>query len=367
MKQKVCFMLAALLLLALIAVATRQFVVTDASKEASTLNSEVTTSPSETIPVTAPSVTHPSAPLPTVPSILPPTVLPTIPSSVPPTVPPTEPWENVRMVTHDPQRILEQTYTGLPGLPCIPYYVTDPDNLRNLKTQRVNFSFGVASNGRPNQITVNNQAYFDRLGFDTLTWDNRTQGKVLYLTFDCGYEYKNLAAEILDTLDEKNVSAAFFCTLHYLHSSTKNVTRMILDGHIVGNHSATHPSDPSALSRETLAWEALGVHNYLRANYGYESRYFRFPAGVYSENALELISSVGYRSVFWSIAYADWDPANQPDKNVALDTLKSRLHPGAVILLHATSPVNAEILGEFIDYCRSEGYEFNSLDAYPNW
>ena len=142
---------------------------------------------------------------------------------------------------------------------------------------------------------------------------------------------------------------------------------MINEGHIVGNHSTTHPSDSSALSREKMAWELLGVHNYLRVNFGYNSKYFRFPTGTYSVNALEVIDSIGYRSIFWSNAHADWDPENQPGVQKSFDTLTSRLHAGSVILLHACSPDNAAILGDFIDYAESQGYVFKSLDDYKYW
>ena len=116
-----------------------------------------------------------------------------------------------------------------------------------------------------------------------------------------------------------------------------------------------------------MALQALAVENYLRVNFGYSARYFRFPSGVYSQNAVQVLSSVGYRSVFWSIAYADWDPENQIGPEKALQTLIDRLHPGAVILLHTTSRDNAQILSDFIDYAIAQGYTFRSLDDYPGW
>ncbi len=259
------------------------------------------------------------------------------------------------------------TFTGLTSLPEINYYVTDPSNSRGLSTEKVSHSFGVAKEGKPNQITIDNQARFDSWKHNALTWDNKTEEKVLYLTWDCGYEYENLTGKILDTLKEKNVPAAFFCTLDYLKDAPEFVTRMIAEGHVVGNHSTTHPSDSSALTREKLAWELLGVHNYLRTNFGYRSHYFRFPTGTYSQNALDVVDDVGYRSVFWSIAHADWDPENQPGVSKSFETVTSRLHPGSVILLHACSPDNAAILSDFIDYARNQGYVFKSLDDYTYW
>lgn len=259
------------------------------------------------------------------------------------------------------------TYTGLPALMQIDYTVKDADNLRGLDTKRQDHCYGVAKDGKPHSITVSNQDRFDSYGTNALTWDNKTEEKVLYLTFDCGYKYEDLVTRILDTLKEKQVPAAFFCTVDYLRAAPEDTARMISDGHIVGNHSTTHPGDCSALSRERMAWEILGVENYLRENFGYTSEYFRFPCGVYSESALELVDSVGYRSVFWSIAHVDWDPANQPGVEVSFNTVTSRLHPGAVILLHSTSPDNAAILGDFIDYCTERGYTFRSLDEYEYW
>ena len=263
-----------------------------------------------------------------------------------------------------------QTFTGRDPLPAIDYIVGDPQNAKGLSTERFSFSYGVAKNGEPHHITVNNQSRFDGFGSNGLSWDNKTnkeEAKVLYLTFDCGYVYGDLTERILDTLKEKEVPAAFFCTLDFLEDAPALTSRMIAEGHIVGNHSVTHPSDCAALTREKMAWELLGVENYLRVNFGYSSKYFRFPTGAYSENALDVVNSVGYRSIFWSIAHADWDPKDQPGVEKSFNTVTSRLHPGAVILLHSTSPDNADILGRFIDFARSEGYEFRSLDDYPGW
>ena len=260
-----------------------------------------------------------------------------------------------------------ETYTGREPLPAVNFVVVDPQNTRGLLTDTMSFSFGVAKNGKPHNTTVNNQKRFDGWDTNALAWDNKTEEKVLYLTFDCGYKYQDLMTKILDTLQEKQVPAAFFCTMQYIKKAPDEVARIINENHIVGNHSTTHPSNCAAITREALAKEILGVHNYVRVNFGYECTYFRFPTGRYSQNALELVDSVGYRSVFWSIAHADWDPANQPGEEVTFNTVTSRLHPGAVILLHSTSPDNVAVLGRIIDYAREEGYEFRSLDEYQYW
>ena len=250
---------------------------------------------------------------------------------------------------------------------AVSYKVSDPKNKRGLSTAKNGFGFGAAKNGEPHSITVDNQKRFDKYDVNTLAWDNKTEEKVLYLTFDCGYPYKDLVERMLDTLKQKKVKAAFFCTMDYLKRAPDEVERMLDEGHIVGNHSMSHPSNCAALSRKEMADEVLGVHNYLRTEFGYNSLYFRFPAGVYSQNALDLVDSVGYRSVFWSIAHADWDPKNQPGVETSYQTVTERLHPGAVILLHSTSPDNAKILGRVIDYARKQGYEFRSLDEYSGW
>lgn len=281
----------------------------------------------------------------------------------------THPYKDETVEVKNPSAVVNagETFTGNPPLADITYTVVDPLNKLGLSTEKYSHAFGAAKNGQPHSITVENQKRFDQYGLNALTWDNKTEEKVLYLTFDAGYEYKNLTSEMLDTLKEKGVSATFFCTLDYLEQAPAVVARMISEGHIVGNHSTSHPSDCSALTREKMAWEILGAHNYLRTNFGYECRYFRFPAGNYSQNTLEVVYSLGYRTAFWSIAHADWDPENQPGVQTSFNTVTSRLHPGAVILLHTTAPDNAAILGDFIDYARAQGYEFRSLDEYEYW
>lgn len=271
------------------------------------------------------------------------------------------------VVTYEPTVVNEgETFTGLPVLKAVEYKVNDPNNTRGLSVERVAYSYGVAKDETPHNDTVKNQTTFDDWELNALAWDNKTEEKVLYLSFDCGYNYDDLTERILDTLKEKKVKAAFFCTMDFVKSEPETVSRMIDEGHIVGNHSTTHP-DCTTISREELAEELLGVNNYMRVNYGCETKYFRFPAGAYSQNAIELADSLGYRSIFWSIAHADWDPENQPGVETSFETVTSRLHPGAVILLHATSPDNADILGRFIDYAEDNGYEFRSLDEYKYW
>ncbi len=257
-----------------------------------------------------------------------------------------------------------KTYTGLERLACVEFKISDPENTRGLSTEKKGYGFGVAKDGQANAVSVNNQKFFDEGGFNALCLDTLSQEKVLYLTFDCGYE-NGYTEKILDTLKEKNVNAAFFCTLPQVKQNPEIAARMINEGHILGNHSVTHPSFPT-ITRTQMALEIQEMDDYLRTNFGYSEPYFRFPMGEYSENALDLVSSVGYKSVFWSLAYNDWDLNNQKGADYAFNTVTQRLHPGAVILLHAVSPDNAEALGRIIDYATENGYVFKSLRDYGN-
>lgn len=253
------------------------------------------------------------------------------------------------------------TLTGLMPLEKVTYEVKDPNNTSGLSTKKISHSHGPASGGEPHQTVVEFQKNFDK--YSALTLDQKSKGKTLYLTFDCGYEYNDLTAKILDVLKEKNVPAAFFCTLHHIKDQPELIARMISEGHIVGNHSTNHPSFPD-ISRTEMVKEVEECENYLRENFGYAAKFFRFPAGEYSDNALDTIDSMGYKSIFWSVAYADWDTNNSKGKDYAVKTVTDRLHPGAVILLHSVSQDNADALGDIIDNARADGYEFKSLDEY---
>lgn len=253
------------------------------------------------------------------------------------------------------------TPSGYAPLPAAHYPVQDPDNSRRLSTVKKEHSHGPASGGKAHYTVEAFQDTFDRYG--ALTLDRTSQKKILYLTFDCGWEYENLTSKILDTLSEKQVPAAFFCTLDHIRKQPDLIARMIREGHLVGNHSNTHPSFPS-ISRTQMKAEIEETENYLRTNFGYCAKYFRFPSGEYSESALDLVRSLGYHSVFWSVAYNDWDVNNVQGAETAKKTVLDRLHPGAVILLHAVSKDNAAALGDIIDEARAQGYVFCALTDY---
>lgn len=252
--------------------------------------------------------------------------------------------------------------TGREVLKPLTFTVDDPDNAKGLSTERKEHSYGVAKNGEPHEISKTAQKYFESTGYKAFCYDTKSAEKVLYLTFDCGWE-NGCTDKVLDVLKEKKVPAAFFCTLDHIKSSPELIARMINEGHIVGNHSAKH-ADFAEISRQRMATEILECNNYLRETYGYSTSFFRFPEGAYNESALELVDSMGCTSVFWSCAYADWDVNNTKGGDYAFETVTSRLHPGAVILLHSVSPDNAEALGRIIDWARENGYEFKALSDY---
>lgn len=182
--------------------------------------------------------------------------------------------------------------------------------------------------------------------------------KVIYLTMDEGYEY-GCSSRIMDTLKEKDVHVVFFVTKPYAEQNPDLVQRMIDEGHEVGNHSVTHPAAglPSQ-DIETQTNEINENHRYIKEQFGYDMHLFRYPAGKFSQQSIALINNLNYKSVFWSFAYLDYDVENQPDPAESLQKAVSKLHPGAIYLLHAESETNTQILGDFIDQVRAQGYEF---------
>lgn len=189
-----------------------------------------------------------------------------------------------------------------------------------------------------------------------------TNEKVLYLTFDAGYE-NGCTAKILDTLKEKQVPAAFFLVGNYIRQSPDLVRRMVAEGHTVGNHTMHHYdmsrlSDKAAFSKELTDLEAL----YKEAVGQELPKYYRPPQGIYSEENLKMAQELGYKTLFWSLAYVDWNNDAQPTREAAFAKLLPRTHNGAVVLLHSTSKTNAEILGELIDKWKEAGYRFGTLE-----
>ena len=209
----------------------------------------------------------------------------------------------------------------------------------------------------------------DKLSFKLEDYDaiyngpTNSNNKSLYLTFDEGYEngYTN---EILDILKEKNVKAVFFVTDHYIHYSPNTVKRMVEEGHVVANHTNHHNSMPSmTYSSESFNKELGDVENSFKELTGKDMpKLFRPPMGQYSEKSLAMTKDLGYKTVFWSFAYDDYEPNRQPYPSCAKSHILGHLHDGSILLLHAISKTNALVLGDVIDDARNLGYEFYLLD-----
>ncbi|KMZ40307.1 MULTISPECIES: delta-lactam-biosynthetic de-N-acetylase [Bacillales] len=191
-----------------------------------------------------------------------------------------------------------------------------------------------------------------------------TTKKELYLTFDNGYE-NGFTPKILDTLLAKKVPAIFFVTGHFVKEQPELLKRMAKEGHLIGNHSWSHP-DMTTVPNQKIKDELTKVSDAVQQVIGQANmRYLRPPRGIFSDRTLAVTKDLGYTNVFWSVAYRDWDTKVQRGAKYAYDNVMAQLHPGAVILLHSVSKDNAEALGTIIDEARKQGYEFKSLDQLP--
>lgn len=189
-----------------------------------------------------------------------------------------------------------------------------------------------------------------------------TKEKVLYLTFDAGYENGN-TAKILDALKKHRAPAAFFLVGNYLKTSPELVKRMVKEGHIVGNHTFHHPDMSQISTMETFSKELGDLEKLYQQTTGQEmKKFYRPPQGKYSEKNLEMAKKLGYHTIFWSLAYVDWYESQQPTREEAFKKLIPRVHPGAIVLLHSTSRTNAQILDELLTKWEELGYTFRSLD-----
>ncbi len=220
-----------------------------------------------------------------------------------------------------------------------------------------NWGLSFQQEGRP---PVANASYEELARYDAW-YAADTEEKIIYLTFDCGYENGNTPA-ILEALQKHGVPATFFVVGNFLADNPELVRQMLAQGHTVGNHSFHHPdmsqmSDPAAFEKELKDLEDL-----FRETTGQEmARYFRPPQGKYSESSLRMAQQLGYQTFFWSLAYVDWYADRQPTKEEAFEKLLGRIHPGAIVLLHNTSSTNAAILDELLTRWEEMGYTFGRL------
>ena len=186
--------------------------------------------------------------------------------------------------------------------------------------------------------------------------------KKIYLTFDAGYE-NGCTAKILDILKEQEVKAAFFLVGNYMEQNADLVRRMVAEGHTVGNHTMHHPDMSKLKDKATFSKELSDLEGIYKEITGQTmEKYYRPPQGTYSQENLEMAKELGYKTVFWSLAYVDWNNDRQPTAEYSFSKLLPRIHNGAVVLLHSTSQTNAEILSELLTKWKSMGYTFGTVE-----
>ena len=189
-----------------------------------------------------------------------------------------------------------------------------------------------------------------------------TEEKVLYLTFDAGYE-NGCTAQILDILKKHQIPAAFFLVGNYIEKNRDLVRRMTEEGHIVANHTMHHPDMSKLSDKAAFQKELTDLEDLYRETTGKEmAKFYRPPQGTYSEENLKMAKELGYKTVFWSLAYVDWNNDSQPTREQAFGKLLPRTHDGAVVLLHSTSKTNAEILDELLTKWKDMGYRFGAVE-----
>ena len=189
--------------------------------------------------------------------------------------------------------------------------------------------------------------------------------KVIYLTFDAGYENGNVE-RIVDTLKKHNAVGAFFVLENFIARNPELVKRMINEGHLICNHTKKHPDMTKITSKEEFAKQLLGLDDVLMQYAGTScAKLYRPPEGKFSAQNLRYATELGYKTVFWSFAYADWDNNNQPSPEKAIKTILDNVHPGDIMLLHPTSKTHADILDTVLTALENDGYRFASLEALP--
>ena len=222
----------------------------------------------------------------------------------------------------------------------------------------VNWGLSFPQEGEPPQGTASRQE-LDPLG---AAYCLPETGKTIYLTFDAGYENGN-TAQILDALKKHGAKAAFFLVGDFIQAEPELVRRMAEEGHTLGNHTYSHPDMSQIAGEEAFRQELEDNEALCREAAGVElSKLYRPPQGKYSRRNLEMAQALGYRTVFWSLAYVDWLQDDQPTKTEAFQKLLPRVHPGAIVLLHTTSSTNAAILDELLTQWEQLGYQFGDLE-----
>lgn len=221
-----------------------------------------------------------------------------------------------------------------------------------------NWGLGFGAEGQP----PTGMATADELKRYNAYYIGDTDKKVIYLTFDAGYE-NGYTSAILDALKKHKVPATFFLVGNYIESCPDMVKRMVDEGHYVANHTYSHPNMASISSMEAFRKELEKLEETFEQATGKKMiKYYRPPQGKYSVNNLKMAKELGYSTFFWSLAYVDWYNDKQPTKEQAFKKLLGRIHPGAIVLLHSTSKTNSEIMDELLTKWEEMGYTFGTLD-----
>lgn len=237
---------------------------------------------------------------------------------------------------------------------------TEPDAVETAAGASENWGLGFSENGSKPTGNASPEELKDyHAGF--IDPDGSEDNKVIYLTFDCGFENGN-TEPILDALKKHNAPATFFIVGNYLETSPELVQRMLDEGHTVGNHTYHHPDITQISTKETFRKELEELETLFKEITGQEmTKFYRPPQGKYNKANLQMASDLGYCTFFWSLAYVDWYQDNQPTREEAFSKLLSRIHPGAVVLLHNTSDTNGEIIDELLTKWEEMGYRFEDL------
>lgn len=280
--------------------------------------------------------------------------------------------------TVTPTLIPEPTITPTPVITEVltPSPMAQPLTERDVVKQKVreNIAAGVYSTlsnysdswwfkRKENHVPSGSGEIFDLSKYQGIYIDKQAseEDKVIYLTIDCGYGSDNTAI-LLDIFKEQNVQVTFFVTGHFLKANPDEVRRMAEEGHLVGNHSVTHP-DLTQLTEDEIYKEIIGCEEkYFDITGKPMDLFFRPPGGNYSRRTMQITEDLGYRSIFWSVAYFDYDKDNQPGKKYVLDHFKQYHHNGAVVLMHNDSDSNRDAMRDVILYLKEQGYRFGSLE-----
>ena len=228
-----------------------------------------------------------------------------------------------------------------------------------LSTKKIGWGIKRADNHEQPDLGAENKKIIDE--FEGYAMGNKDK-PYIYLTFDVGYE-GGYTSKILDVLKENDVKALFFVTGQFVKTSEDLAKRMIDEWHTLGNHTSKHKTMPD-ISEEEIKEDVMTLHREVFEKFNYEMKYIRPPKGEYSEKSIAYTNSLGYKTVMWSFAYDDWDNNKQGREDYGKKKILDNLHNGEIMLLHATSKDNSNILDEVIKETKKQGYEFKSIDEF---